>query len=85
MTKEQYNEWRNHPATLFFRRFLKDRREQLIGSVTSDWINSGRVDEVNRGRILELFDCEDVTWDIIEEFYPELREKDNEAEVIVTS
>lgn len=71
MTKEQYGEWRNHPATLFFRQFLKDRRASLIATSAEDWLNSGKLAEVDRGRILELFDVEDVPFELIEAFYKE--------------
>ena len=69
ISKEQYGEWKNHPATLFFRKFLRDRREHLIHSASESWLNSGTVAEVDRGRILELFDVEDVPYDVIEVFY----------------
>ena len=75
MTKEQYNEWRNHPATMFFRQFLKDRREALIQEATEDWLNGSasfeRENQVERGRIAELFLVEDIAFEIIETFYKE--------------
>lgn len=78
ITKEQYGEWRNHPATLFFRKFLKDRRESLIRRMTETWLNGpdlfAKEQETARGRILELFECEDVPFDVIEQFY---REEEN--------
>ena len=77
ISKEQYGEWKNHPATLFFRQFLKDRREHLIHMASEHWLNTGFVTEVDRGRILELFDVEEVPFDVIEIFY---QERDNARE-----
>lgn len=78
MTKEQYNEWRNHPATLFFRKFLKDRRDYLIRFTTEQWLNAPEQFEANkqeaRGRIRELFDVEDVPFETVENFYKEQEE-----------
>lgn len=76
ITKEQYGEWRNHPATLFFRKFLKDRRDYLIGQATEAWLNSNGQfpDGQALGRVLELFDVEDVQFEKIETFYKEHNE-----------
>lgn len=75
MTREQYNEWRNHPATLFFRKFLKDRREALIREASEQWLNGqeafDRENQVMRGAITELFRVEDVAYEVIETFYQE--------------
>lgn len=71
ITKEQYGEWRNHPATLFFRQFLKDRRESLIRQTTETWLNTGEYSDIARGRILELFEAEDVPHEVISQFYEE--------------
>jgi len=83
ITKEQYGEWRNSPATQFFRQFLRDRRATLIQASTEAWLNSPATFEADsaqaRGRILELFDIEAASFDQIETFY---REKDNEAKDI---
>lgn len=71
--REQYNEWRNHPITLFFRGFIKDRRESLVHGMTEEWLNNPDAFDVHkheaRGRILELFDVEDVPFETIEGFY----------------
>ena len=65
ISKEQYGEWRSHPATQFFRQFLKDRREALIQSATEAWLNDFKSFEEDsreaRGRIRELFEVEDIT------------------------
>lgn len=79
ITREQYGEWKNHPATLFFRKFLKDRMEALIHRSTADWLNSAHIAEVNRGRILELMEVQDVPFEAIEIFYQE-QERENAAE-----
>lgn len=75
ITKEQYGEWRNHPATLFFRKFLKDRREALIHSAQEVWLNNPKAfeqeGETARGRVLELFEVEDIAYEIIQTFYEE--------------
>lgn len=75
LTKEQYNEWRNHPATLFFRQFLKDRREALIQEATEAWLNGSpsfdKENQTERGRIAELFLVEDIAFEVIETFYKE--------------
>ena len=75
LTKEQYGEWRNHPATLFFRQFLKDRREALIREASEEWLNGSAVfekeNQIMRGAITELFRVEDVAFEVIETFYKE--------------
>jgi hypothetical protein len=75
ISKEQYGEWRNHPATLFFRKFLKDRREQLIHAAHETWLNDpegfARSAPTFRGRILELFEIEDIPYEAIQAFYHE--------------
>lgn len=75
MTKEQYNEWRNHPATLFYRKFLKDRREALIHEASEMWLNGNaafdKENHVMRGAITELFRVEDISFETIETFYKE--------------
>lgn len=82
MTREQYNEWRNHPATLFFRKFLADRRKAMIHAAMEEWLNSPDSFEADkqeaRGRIRELFDVEDVPFETIETFYKE-QEQDGAA------
>lgn len=73
ITREQYGEWRNHPATQFFRKFLKDRADSLIHAGTEAWLNgddSFARDEA-RGRIRELLEVEDVNYDTIAVFYQE--------------
>jgi hypothetical protein len=81
--KEQYNEWRNHPATLFFRKFLKDRREAMIHAATEAWLNNATAFEAEsreaRGRIRELFEVEDVPYEAIAIFYKEQEENAAEA------
>lgn len=75
MTKEQYNEWRNHPATLFFRQFIKDRRDALILQGQEMWMNSPKEfpDHMQfmRGRLEEMFALEDMAFEDIEAFYRE--------------
>lgn len=75
IAKEQYNEWRNHPATLFFRKFLKDRREALIREASEQWLNGSEAfdkeNQVMRGAITELFRVEDIAFEVIEAFYKE--------------
>ena len=81
ITKEQYGEWRSHPATQFFRQFLKDRADALIHAVTEAWLNSDESvsrDEA-RGRVRELLEVEAVNYDTIAAFY---QERDNGTEVI---
>ena len=75
MTKEQYGEWRNSPATLFFRQFIKDRRTALIQQSTELWLNNpeGFTKEMQflRGRLEEMFALEDMAFEAIETFYKE--------------
>lgn len=81
MTKEQFGEWRNHPATQFFRQFLRDRAKRLGEQMHEAWLTANDLFEKDsqeaRGRILELVDIENLSFAQIEEFY---REKhDSEA------
>jgi hypothetical protein len=84
ISKEQYGEWRNHPATLFFRKFLKDRREAMIHAATEAWLNNPAAFETEsreaRGRIRELFEVEDVPFEAIESFYKEQEQGEDAAE-----
>jgi len=73
ITREQYGEWRNHPATQFFRQFLKDRADSLIHAGTEAWLNNDTAfqkDEA-RGRIREALELEDIHYDTIAVFYQE--------------
>ena len=73
ITREQYGEWRNHPATQFFRQFLKDRSETLIHAGTEAWLNGDNTfarDEA-RGRVRELLEVEALNYDTIAVFYQE--------------
>jgi len=73
ITREQYGEWRNHPATQFFRQFLKDRADSLIHAGTEAWLNNDATfqkDEA-RGRIREALELEDIHYDTIAVFYQE--------------
>ena len=85
MTRDQYNEWRNHPATLFFRQFLKDRAQYLIQQSNESWLNAPDIFEKDaaeaRGRILELLDAQDVPFETIETFY---RKDDAEEDSVNT-
>ncbi len=89
MTKEQYNEWRNHPATLFYRKFLKDRREALIREASEMWLNGNEAfdkeNQVMRGAITELFRVEDIAFEVIETFYKEQENDAAESSVYQTS
>ena len=73
ITREQYGEWRNHPATQFFRQFLKDRADSLIQAGTEAWLNNDvafQKDE-SRGRIREALELEDLSYQTIANFYEE--------------
>lgn len=80
IAKDQYNEWRNHPATLFYRQFLKDRKEALIQEAAEMWLNGSpafdKENQVMRGAITELLRIEDVAFETIETFY---KEKEGDA------
>lgn len=87
--KEQYNEWRNHPATLFFRKFLKDRREALIREASEQWLNGSpafdKESQVMRGAITELFRVEDIAYEVIETFYQEQETDEAQGTIDQTS
>ena len=77
ITREQYGEWRNHPATQFFRQFLKDRANDLTVAATEAWLNGDDTfaNQEARGRIRELLEVETVNYDTVMSFYQE-RESD---------
>jgi hypothetical protein len=79
ITREQYGEWRNHPATQFYRQFLKDRANGLTVAATEAWLNGDDMfaDQEARGRIRELLEVEAVNYDTIAVFY---QERDNARE-----
>jgi hypothetical protein len=85
ISREQYNEWRNHPATLFFRKFLKDKSNDLIRHYAESWLagaDSFEKENVEaRGYIRGLMECSDVEFAVIETFYEEMNAaKDTEAD-----
>ena len=84
MTKEQFGEWRNHPATQFFRQFLKDRAKALGVLAQESWLNSpemfARDSAEARARILELIEMENVSFSQIETFY---KEQENATEAAI--
>ena len=84
VTKEQFGEWRNHPATQFFRQFLKDRAKALGENAHESWLNSpemfARDSAEARARILELIEIENVSFSQIETFY---KEQENATEATV--
>ena len=82
IAKDQFGEWKHHPASKFFFQFMRDRRAQLIGMANETWLNSGKTDEVERGRILSLFELDELSFEVIETFY---KERENEAQDIVSS
>lgn len=86
MNKDQYNEWRNHPATLFFRQFLKDRRAALITAATESWLNGSvafeKENQFYRGQIDELFAVENVPFEAIEAFYQERENGAQDSEAV---
>lgn len=73
ISREQYNEWRNSPVTLFFRKFLSDRGAMMKAAMTEEWVKNPEAFEAHqaeaRGRILELQEASDVAFEVIEEFY----------------
>ena len=73
ITREQYGEWRNHPATQFIRQFLKDRANDLTVAATEAWLNGDEAfaNQEARGRIRELLEVETVNYDTIATFYQE--------------
>jgi hypothetical protein len=73
ITREQYGEWHNHPASQFFRQFLKDRADSLIHAGTEAWLNNDITfnrDEA-RGRVREDLEIESLAYDTIVTFYQE--------------
>jgi hypothetical protein len=82
ITKEQYAEWRHHPATKFFLQFLEDRKQQLTEFGMECWIKGNASFDaegpVIRGRILELLEVETLTHEAIVNFY---KEKDSGTEI----
>lgn len=81
VTKEQFGEWRQHPATKFFFEFLNNRKNLLTSYCMEGWLKGLKEfqadGEVDRGRILELMEVCDITHQVIETFYKEL-ENDSE-------
>ncbi len=73
ITREQYGEWRNHPATQFYRQFLKDRADSLIHAGTEAWLNGDKTFENDeaRGRVRELLEVEALNYDTVAVFYQE--------------
>ena len=83
ITKEQYGEWKHHPATQFFLQFLADRKNDLTSYCMDGWLKSTGEFEaqgsVNKGRILELLDISELTHDMIVNFY---KERDSATEIV---
>ena len=71
ITKEQFGEWRQHPATQFFLRYLADWRSDLERGQFNFWLDGGQLSDAIRGQINLVKDIEDLHFDAIQKFYEE--------------
>jgi len=76
ISKEQFGEWKQHPATKFFWKLLADRHAWLASHVMEGWIQGtaefDKENKISRGRILELLDICEITHKDIVDFYKEM-------------
>lgn len=80
ISKEEYQEWRHHPASKVFLQFLRDKQEFMKAAMLEQWIGASDAFAQNnqtvRGQIVELGEIIDLPYEAIEEFY---KEKENDA------
>lgn len=73
MTREEYNEWRHHPVSKVFLKFLRDKKEFLTQAMMDQWLDGNevfdRTGQTVRGQIIELGEIADMPFEQISEFY----------------
>lgn len=78
VTASDYNEWKHHPVSKVFRKYLEDYRAEIRKEILSQWEAGALVAEVDkeaRGRVLQLTDILDLEFGAIQQFY----QQDEEA------
>lgn len=80
ISKEEYQEWRHHPASKVFLQFLRDKQEFMKAAMIEQWISASEAFAQNnqtvRGQIVELGEIAELPYEAIEEFY---KEKETDA------
>lgn len=83
VSRQQYQEWRNHPVTLAFRKYLVDYRAVLKEEAWGR-LQGGALDPVDQGEIKgranTLEEVSDIPFDAIVRFY----QTDEEADAAKT-
>ncbi len=80
--REDFNQWRHHPVTKVFLRYLHDKRRYLTTAMTEQWLGgslSMQTEQTVRGQIIELMELEILPFEAIESFYSE---EENAAETV---
>lgn len=72
IAESDYQEWKHHPVSKVFLKYLADYREALLKTHVMEW-EAGKLDEVRdlemRGRVLTLADLTELQFASIEHFY----------------
>lgn len=80
--EQEYREWKHHPMTALYRRYLQDFRQALIREALGRW-EAGTLhlshEQEMRGRMLALSEASSVEYEDIAKFYEEAEES-NAAE-----
>jgi len=83
VTQSDYQEWKHHPVSKVFRKYLEDYRAEIRKEILSQWEAGSLVAEVDkeaRGRVLQLTDILDLEFSAIQQFYQHNEEEaDNGA------
>lgn len=81
MTRDDFNEWKHHPVSKVFFKFLADKRQHLLAFSTEEWLSGSRNfadgNQTVRGQIIELGEIADLRFEAVEAFY---QEEENGAE-----
>jgi hypothetical protein len=85
ISEQAYNQWRNHPVTLVWRKYLLDYRADLLAAAQDQWLEGhldlSTADEM-KGRALLLGEVGELPFSAIYEFYRQIeqaKEQDSDA------
>lgn len=87
LIEQDFLDWRHHPMTKVYRRFLEDYREVLRRTHTERWEKNPEIDIAYeaeaRGRVLTIGEMHDLEFDDLVAFYqePPKQEEADEAAV----
>lgn len=78
ITEQEYREWRHHPCTVLFRRYLRDYAGDLMEGHLARWkegSDSSQLESECRVRVNLCEELEDLQFDFMVGFYKEREEE----------